>query len=60
VTRSVRAYEVLPDGTKKDLVVGIEHIDNPKQADLLFNYSQQYIKPTKKVLGKEIRVIFEP
>lgn len=58
MTKSVRAYEVLPDRTE-ELVVGIEHIDNPEKCDLLFNYSQQYIKPTERVLGKEIRIIFE-
>lgn len=60
MTKTVRAYEALPDGTKKELVVGIEHIDDPENCHLLFNYAGQYIKPTERVLGKEIRIIFEP
>ena len=50
----VKAYE-----GEKELVVGIEHIDSVEECDLLFNCSQQYIKPTKRVLGKEIRITFE-
>jgi hypothetical protein len=56
--KSVRAFEVLPAGNQKKLVVGIEHIDNPENCDLLFNYAEQCIKPTNKVLNKDIHVVF--